>query len=162
MSINFGDGSSIIMPYKVFGAIEQEIENLATNPEALDNISLSNFSDKQNLIHFVQVKAMGHLCRFSSETAAKSLAQHFPQVSLPDNFFPEAKDFLDRTNQNSGGFVMGPTEIGVGIAERVYAGDIAIQPDISALLSEEQSGVLLQQFMVFALAVQYARGDFTL
>lgn len=108
------------------------------------------------------MKNLGYICVFASESGVKSFAQHFPDATLPSGFFPAARAFLQRTKEvnSRSGFVMGPTDVGVGLAERVYAGDVST-PDINGLLPEEQSGVLLQQFMVFALVVQYARGDFT-
>lgn len=161
MSIQFGDGGSVVMPYKIFGAIEREVERLATDPEALDNISLANIADWQTLAHYVAVKNLGYICVFASESGAKSFAQHFPDVTLPSGFFTAARIFLQRTKEvnSRSGFVMGPVDVGVGIAEKVYSGDMST-PDINGLLPEEQSGVLLQQFMVFALVVQYARGAF--
>lgn len=162
MSVQFDDGA-MVMPYKVFSAIENQVEKLATDPEALDFISLSNIADGPTLAHYYQTDGIGNLSVFASETAASSFKKHFPDAALPGNFFPEVRDFLDRMKEETAdaGLAMGPIDVGVGFAERVYTGD-STPPDIKALSSGDQCGVLLQQFMVLALAVQYARGDFTL
>lgn len=49
LSIQFEDGTFTVMPYKVYGYIEREVERIATDPDAIDFLSLSRIGDPPTL-----------------------------------------------------------------------------------------------------------------
>ncbi|WP_078314926.1 hypothetical protein [Mycobacterium sp. D16Q16] len=153
-SIQFEDGTFMLMPFKVYGYIEQEIERIATDPDAMEFLSLSRIADPPTLAHYYTMGQFGNLCVFASKTAKDSFDKHFPGTRIPDGFWETAKSRIAEIAEGSP--PLGSIDMGVGIARDVYGGNEAV-PDLSSLTPGDQCGILLQQFAVFALLAEHAR-----
>ncbi len=153
-SIQFEDGTFMLMPFKVYGYIEQEIERIATDPDAMEFLSLSRIADPPTLAHYYTMGQFGNLCVFASKTAKDSFDKHFHGTRIPDGFWETAKSRIAEIAEGSP--PLGSIDTGVGIARDVYGGNEAV-PDLSSLTPGDQCGILLQQFAVFALLAEHAR-----
>lgn len=156
MSIQFEDGTFTVMPYKVYGYIEREVERIATDPDAIDFLSLSRIGDPPTLAHFYQMEQFGSLCVFASKKAKESFDEHFTAASIPDDFWVTARSRLAEVAEAEGSPPLGPIDVGVGIARHVYGGGEDV-PDLTGLPPGEQCGILLQQLAVFGLLAEHAR-----
>lgn len=163
MTILTDDGGIMLTPQMVHPQIEEYLEHLATDDGAINDIGLANIIDSHMLAFFVEFNSVGYLSTFTAKTGAATFEKHFPGAPIPDEFFAAARDYLaNLASSAENGLELGPLETGIDIARRAYQDHDYTEVDVSHLDGNPQSGVLLQQLIIFGLLLEFRRGYFTI